>query len=67
MLRELPISQKVSFVTIKATKPIKSVYIPRGRPMRVLIRPKVQFPGTKGVLTHCKDSQTYNLSFFKDT
>ena len=64
--RELPISQKASFVTIKGTKTAQSVHIYRGRPMRVLIGLKVQFHDTKRVLTHRKDSQTYNPSLSKD-
>ena len=43
---ELPISQKTYFVVIEATKKekhFKSVYMPRGRPTRVLIKLKSNF------------------------
>ena len=39
--RELPISQKASFVAIEVTKTIQSVHIPRDRLVRVLIKLKV--------------------------
>ena len=48
-------------------KNTQRAHIPIGRLMRVLIRLKFLFLGTKRVPIHHKDSQTYNLSFSKDT
>ena len=44
---EIPIRQKVTFVAIEVTKTTQSVHILRGRHVRVLIKLKVQFLGTR--------------------
>ena len=67
IVKELPISQKVSFVAMETTKNHLECTHTQMQTYKSSYQTEVQFFYTKRAPTHRKDSQTYNPLFSKDT